>query len=86
MGLTFARNETRILTANSNRFALPGTTTGLSVVDVQAALRNDTSAVLGQIPTGKFPREFATSPDGCTVLVSEYGSKAVQAVDVATIP
>jgi len=86
VGLTFARNESRILTANSNRFSLPGATTGLSVVDVQAALRNSTSAVLGQIQTGKFPREFATSPDGRTILVSEYGSKAVQAVDVTTLP
>lgn len=86
VGLTFARNESSILTANSNRFSLPGATTGLSVVDVQAALRNSTSAVLGQIPTGKFPREFAISPDGRIILVSEYGSKAVQAVDVDTLP
>lgn len=86
VGLTFARNESRILTANSNRFTSAGATTGLSVVDVQAALRNSISAVLGQIPTGKFPREFATSPDGRTNLVSEYGSKAVQAVDVNTLP
>lgn len=86
VGLTFACNESRILTANSNRFDLPGATTGLSVVDVQAALRNSSSAVLGQIPTGKFPREFAMSPDGRTILVSEYGSRAVQAVDVTTLP
>lgn len=86
VGLTFARNESRILTANSNRFSLPGATTGISVVDVQAALRNSSSAVLGQIPTGIFPREFANSPDRRTVLVSEYGSRAVQAVDVTTLP
>lgn len=72
--------------ANLNRFTLVGATAGLSVVDVQAALRNSTSAVLGQIPTGKFPRELAISPDGFTVLVSEYGSRAGQAVDVSTLP
>ncbi|KAH0361435.1 hypothetical protein KCU65_g8714, partial [Aureobasidium melanogenum] len=86
VALIFARNQSRILTANSNRFTSAGATTGLSVVDVQAALRNSTSAVLGQIPTGKFSREFAVSPDGCIILVSEYGSKAVQAVDVSTLP
>ncbi|GAB7346051.1 hypothetical protein MBLNU457_4816t1 [Dothideomycetes sp. NU457] len=85
VGLTFARNESRILTANSNRFSLPGASTGLSVVDVRAALRNNSAAVLGQISTGKFPREFASSPDGRTVLVSDYGSRVVQAVDVASL-
>lgn len=56
---TFARNETRILTANSNCFTLTGAFTGLNVVvDMQAASRNSTLTVLGQIPTGKFPREI----------------------------
>lgn len=52
------------------------------MVDVQ----NSTSTVRGQITMGEFSKEFAISPDGCTVLVSECGSKAVQAVDVSTLP
>lgn len=84
VGLIFARNETRILTADSNRFNLVNTTTGISVVDVQAALRGEMGN-LGQIPTGKFPRAFAISPDGATVLTGVYGSLEVQAVDVVTL-
>ena len=92
VGLSFAgANESRIITANSNRFAgvdpsvCGNATSGLSVVDVKAAIRGG-KAVLGQIPTGLFPREIAVSPDGKTLLVSVYGSKEIQAVDVSTLP
>ncbi|MCJ1453212.1 hypothetical protein MMC28_003558 [Mycoblastus sanguinarius] len=86
VGLTFAgANESRILTANSNRFAYGNATTGLSVVEVDAAIRGE-QATLGQIPTGSFPREFAISPDGKTILVTDYGSSMIQAVDVSTLP
>lgn len=92
VGLRFAgANERRILTANSNRFAgsdpslYGNATTGLSVVDVDAAIRGE-QANLGQIPTGLFPRELAVSPDGKTILVSDYGSAMIQAIDVSTLP
>ena len=92
VGLIFAgAKERRILTANSNRFAsldpslYGNATTGLSVVDVDAAIRGE-QANLGQIPTGLFPRELAISPDGKTVLVSDYGSFMIQAIDVSTLP
>ena len=92
VGLRFAgANERRILTANSNRFASSdpslygNATTGLSVIDVDAAIRGE-QANLGQIPTGLFPRELAISPDGKTVLVSDYGSLMIQAIDVSTLP
>ena len=86
VGLTFAgTNERRILVADSNRFAGSNATTGLSIVDVDAALRGE-QCNLGQIPTGAFPREVALSPDGKTILVSVYGSSMIQAVDVSTSP
>lgn len=81
----------RILTADSNRFAgsdpalYGNATAGLSVVDVDAALRGG-KANLGQIPTGFFPRELAISPDGKTILLSDYGSSMIQVVDVSTLP
>lgn len=86
--LTFARNHSLILTADSNRYYYTNTTVataGLSVVDVRAALEGR-PAVLGSIPTGYFPREFATSPDGQTILVALYDSWLVQAIDVSTLP
>ena len=86
VGLRFAgANDSRILTANSNRFAgedpslYGNATTGLSVVDVHAALRGE-KANLGQIPTGLFPRELAVSPNGKTILVSDYGSLMIQTI------
>ena len=92
VGLRFAgAHDSRIVTADSNRFAgsdpalYGNATAGLSVVDVDAALRGG-KANLGQIPTGFFPRELAISPDGETILVSDYGSSMVQAVDVSTLP
>lgn len=85
VGLVFAKDESRILTADSNRFNYTNTTSGISVVDVRAALAGK-PAVLGRIPTGIFPREFAISPDHKTILVSDYGSKAIMAIDVDTLP
>ncbi|KAL9071913.1 MAG: hypothetical protein Q9157_005297 [Trypethelium eluteriae] len=85
VGLTFARNESRILTADSNRFNYTNATTGLSVVDVDAALSGK-PAVLGRIPTGLFPREFAASPNGNTILVADNESNEVQVIDVSTLP
>jgi hypothetical protein len=38
-----------------------------------------------RIITGLFPREFALSPDGRTLLISDYGSGAVQAVNVSQL-
>ena len=85
VGLIFARNESRILTADSNRFNFANATSGLSVVNVHAALAGD-QAVLGRVPTGLFPREFAASPNDSVILVADYESKQVQAIDVTTLP
>jgi DNA-binding beta-propeller fold protein YncE len=85
VGLIFAKNNSRILTADSNRFLYTNTTSGISVVDVKAALRGE-KALLGRIPTGRFPREIAISPDKRTILVSDYYTKQVQTIEVDSIP
>ncbi|MFB7507110.1 YncE family protein, partial [Streptomyces broussonetiae] len=85
VGLVFNRTGSRIITADSDRFDAPDATTGLTVVDTRAALQGRT-AVLGRVPTGAFPREFALSPDGTTLLVSDFGSRQLQATDTATLP
>lgn len=85
VGLTFAAGESRILTADSDRFLDSNATTGLSVIDIRAALSNSKDAVLGRVPTGLFPREFAVSPDGSTILVADYTSQQIQSVNVATL-
>ncbi|KAE9371763.1 nitrous oxide reductase [Stipitochalara longipes BDJ] len=83
VGLHFVNHGRHIITADSNRFSYPNTTTGLTVVDVEAAL-NGTQG-FPRIPTGLFPREIALSPDGKTLLVSDYSSNIVQAVNVTQL-
>ncbi|KAK3659433.1 hypothetical protein LTR56_001323 [Elasticomyces elasticus] len=85
----FVRNETRIVTADSDRFNYTGSSTGLTVVDVEMALEGNTNgsrSVLGRVPTYEFPRAMALSPDGQTMLVTQYDSGKIQAVDVRTLP
>jgi 6-phosphogluconolactonase (cycloisomerase 2 family) len=38
------------------------------------------------IPSGRFPRDFALGPDGSVLLVTNYASAELQAVDVRTVP
>jgi hypothetical protein len=83
VSVTFVNHGRHIITADSNRFNYTNTTTGLTVVDAEAALNGKQG--FPQIPTGLFPREFAVSPDGKTLLVSEYTSEAIQAVDVSQL-
>ncbi|KAN0096741.1 putative isomerase YbhE [Hyaloscypha variabilis] len=83
VGLHFVNHGCHIITADSNRFSYPNTTTGLTVVDVEAAL-NGTQG-FPRIPTGLFPRELALSPDGKTLLVSDYSSDIIQAVNVTQL-
>jgi DNA-binding beta-propeller fold protein YncE len=83
VGLVLVNQGRHIITADSNRFSYTNTTTGLTVVDVHAALQGRQG--FPRIPTGLFPREFAVSPDRETLLVSEYGSEAIQAVDVSQL-
>ena len=70
--------------ADSNRFGASGATADLDVVNVAAALSSG-RAVVGHIAAGSFPREMALLPDG-TLLVTNYASGQVEAVDVASIP
>lgn len=85
VGLALVDNERLLLVADSNRFDAPGGTTGITVVDTAAALTGK-PANLGSFATGKFPREFAVSPDGKTALVSNFGSKQIQTIDLGTLP
>jgi DNA-binding beta-propeller fold protein YncE len=84
VGLAAVRGGSLVVVADSNRFGASGATADLDVVNVAAALSRG-RAVVGHIPSGLFPREMALLPDG-TLLVSNYASSQVEAVDVASIP
>jgi len=85
IGLAMVDGGRRILVANSNLHAKPGVAGSLSVISTAAALSRS-PALLGQISTGPFPREFSVAPDGKTALVTDSDSGQVQAIDLGTLP
>jgi DNA-binding beta-propeller fold protein YncE len=84
VGLAAVRESSLVLVADSNRFGAGGATSDLDVVNVAAALAGR-PAVVGHIRAGLFPRDMTLAPDG-TLLVSNFDSGQVEAVDVATVP
>ena len=85
VGLALAGHGTRIVVADSNRFRAGGAASSLAVVSVSAALAAR-PALLGYFPAGGFPRELALEPGGRTLLVSNFSSQQLEAVDVASLP
>jgi hypothetical protein len=85
VGLALVDGGTRIVVADSNRFAAPGAASSLAVVSVPAALAGR-PALLGYVRASGFPREMALEPGGRTLLVSNFSSEQLEAVDVADLP
>lgn len=69
--------------ADSNRFAGRGAQ-WLSVVSIRDALRGR-PALVGQIRAGSFPRQFALSPDGRTLYVTNFASSQLETIRVAEL-
>ncbi len=85
VALAFADGDRRLVVADSNRFGLRGATADLAIVDPRAALAGK-QAVRGEIPTGGFPRDLAFQPTRNALLVTDYASNQLQAVNTATLP
>jgi hypothetical protein len=85
VGLALARAGTLIVVADSNRFAplLPGS--NLAIVNVADALEGR-PALLGYLLAGQFPRDVAASANGGLLLVANYDSGQVEAVNAAVLP
>jgi DNA-binding beta-propeller fold protein YncE len=84
VGLMLVRNGSLIVVADSNRFQAAGATADLTVVSTAAALAGR-QAVVGDIRAGQFPREMALAPDGEDLLVTNFGSGQLEAVNVPSI-
>ena len=82
VGLALANHDRTVVTADSNRFNANGATSNLAVV----AAAKTSLRLVGYLPAGDFPRDMAVSPDGTTVVLSDYGSGQVEEVDVGTLP
>jgi len=74
-----------IVVANSNRFSMTGAKASLSVVETASALAGKPS-LIGEIPAGQFPRQFAVEPNGETLLVTNFRSSQLEAVNITAIP
>jgi len=82
VGLALANHDKTVVIANSNRFNANGATSNLAVV----AAEKQSLHLVGYVATGDFPRDMAVSPDGTTVLISDYGSGDLEEVDVGSLP
>ena len=84
VGLALADKDTMIVVGDSDRFDVPGTTANLAVVKIadDGALR-----LAGYLESprwsGLFPRDMTATPDGNTVLISNFDSDQLEAVKVA---
>ena len=85
MGLVLADRGQRMVVADSNRFGTAGAASSLAVVSVPQALAGK-PALLGYLPAGGFPREMALEPSGRTLLVTDFSSRQLEAIDAAGLP
>jgi DNA-binding beta-propeller fold protein YncE len=85
VGLALVDGGQRIVVADSNRFGQQGALSNLAVVNVAAALAGK-PALAGYLPAGGFPRQMALEPDGRILLVTNFTSQQLEAVDVANLP
>jgi DNA-binding beta-propeller fold protein YncE len=84
IGLALVDHDQLAVVSNSNRWAKEQTPQTMSVIDIAGDHRRK-PVVLGRIPVGVFPRDIAVSPDGRTVVVSNFGSNSLTLLDVSKL-
>jgi 6-phosphogluconolactonase (cycloisomerase 2 family) len=85
LGLTFVNHGRRIVVADSDRDNQPQVSPSLAVVDVSKALAGQ-SALVGYVPAGTTPRQFAMVPGGSTLLVTNTDSGQLESLNAAKLP
>jgi DNA-binding beta-propeller fold protein YncE len=81
LGETLIDQGAEILVADSNLNHLPGAHSNLAVVSTSNALSGK-PALIGYLPVGPVPRQFAVEPDGRVVLVTVQGARQLEAVSI----
>ena len=81
LGETLADHGSRIIVADANLRHQAGVKANLAVISTSSAL-SGLPALLGYLPVGAIPRQFAVEPGGTTVLVTVQGAHELEAVDV----
>jgi DNA-binding beta-propeller fold protein YncE len=85
LGETLIDHGARILVADSNLDHLAGVSSNLAVVSTAKALSGK-PALLGYLPVGPVPRQFAVEPGGRVVLVTVQGAGRLEAVTIGGLP
>jgi len=85
VGLAVVDRGRRVVVADSDRFDRPGQRAAVTIVDARAALAGK-PALLGTIPAGVFPREMSLEANGRTLLIGNFESGQLEAVNVAALP
>jgi hypothetical protein len=85
LGEAFVDHGARIVVADSNLSALAGVPSNVAVVNTADALSGK-PALLGYVPTGAVPREFAVVPGRDTVLVTVQGAHDLEAINAGDLP
>lgn len=79
------RDGSRLVVADANLNNLAGVRSNLAVIDTAKALQGQ-PALLGYVPTGLVPRQFAIEPGGKTILVTLQKSGELQALSLKDLP
>jgi len=85
VGLAFAAGGRDIVVADSNRVLGPLSRSDLTLVNTAQALLGRRS-VIGTIAAGAFPREMSLEANGKVLLISNYDSDQLEAVQITAIP
>jgi DNA-binding beta-propeller fold protein YncE len=86
VGVAVVNKGRQVFVTNSNRFSgNPDSRQTLTVIDT-AHVAQGSRAISGTIQAGGFPREFALSPDGRTLFVSNFNSNEIQIIDLQHMP
>ena len=85
IGIILVNGGRRIVISDNDGVPPPQTEHNLAVVDPSAALAGK-QALLGYIPSGLTPREFAMSPDGKFLYVTNRDSSQIQVINLSKLP
>jgi DNA-binding beta-propeller fold protein YncE len=85
VGIGLARGGQLLVIADSDRFDIPGEHASLAVVDVADMLAGR-PALLGYLPSGRFPRDIASAPGGQLLLVANFASSQLETVRLDSLP
>jgi DNA-binding beta-propeller fold protein YncE len=85
LGLAVISQGNRIVVADSNKQAQPGSVPNLALVDTAKALAGK-PALVGYLRSGLQPRQFAVVSQSHTLLVTNTKSAQLQTVDLSRLP